>query len=306
MFEKSIIGVFIVETPLHCGTGQDIGIVDQPLQRERYTNYPRIQGSEIKGVFREHFKQNQYVEEIFGPEGGGDEGGEFASAVSFADARVLLFPVKSLKDVYVWITCKDVLERFNRTLKLSGINTYDILTNIPDCDNDSIIINDNSLVIDNKVVLEEYLFNPAVEEQLKESFFKLVDLIVPNCKQYTYFKDRLKKKICIVSNEIFREFTEMSTEVINRIGINHDTGVVKEGALWTEEYLPTDTILYFPVFATGSRKAGSKLSSEQIISTIKAIQPYIQIGGNETVGKGFVRINWIENQQGAKNDTQNP
>ena len=40
-------------TPLHAGTGQDLGIVDLPIQRERHTSYPKIEGSGLKGAIRE-------------------------------------------------------------------------------------------------------------------------------------------------------------------------------------------------------------------------------------------------------------
>lgn len=298
MFEKSAIGIFIVESPVHCGVGQDIGIVDQPLQRERYTNYPRIQGSEVKGVFRQYYKGSN-IDEIFGPESEEpmEEGEKFASAISFGDARVLFFPVKSLKGTYVWITSRDVLDKFGRTLKITNINHITVPSIAPSSNNHIIIYND-SIVVDEKIILEEYMFTP--EKKNTNEFDSIVDAIVPDDSQYQYLKDSLKKKICIVSDDIFREFTEMSTEVITRIKIDDETGVVKSGALWTEEYLPTDTILYFPVFAVNSRKKGSRISAGDILNEIKTLNSYIQIGGNETVGKGFVRINWIQEKEVQK------
>lgn len=289
MFEKSTIGIFIVESPVHCGVGQDIGIVDQPIQRERYTNYPRIQGSEIKGVFRQYYKGKD-IEDIFGPEESGDEGGDFASAISFGDARVLFMPIKSLRGTYVWITSKDVLEKFSRTLRIANINIS--VPSIFPINNDEIIIYDDSIAVDEKVILEEYMFTK--KNGNKGEFNLIIDKIVPNsAKEYNYLKESLKKKLCIVSDDIFREFSEMSTEIITRIKIDKVTGTVKSGALWTEEYLPVDTILYFPVFAVKSRKSNN-LTAEMILNNLKGINEYIQIGGNETVGKGFVRINWID------------
>lgn len=290
MFEKSAIGIFIVETPVHCGTGQDIGVVDQPLQRERHTNYPRIQGSEVKGSFRRYYK-NGDVEEIFGPEEGGEEEDKYASAVSFGDVRVLFFPVKSLKGTYVWITCKDVLDKFSRTLKMANINGIAVPSVTP-VDDDSIITYDSSISVNGKVVLEEYMFN--VQSGTSKKFDSLVDKIVPSsAAEYSYLNEGLKKKICIISDDNFKEFTTMSTEVITRIKVDDETGVVKSGALWTEEYLPTDTILYFPVFAVKSRKPNGTLSAQNALNKVKNMTPYIQVGGNETVGKGYVRVNWI-------------
>jgi len=291
MFEESAIGIFIVETPVHCGTGQDIGIVDQPIQRERHTNYPRIQGSEIKGSFRRYYK-NGDVEEIFGPDEDGNEENKYAAAVSFGDASVLFFPVKSLKGTYVWVTCKNVLDKFSRTLKMANINSITVPAVNSVGDDDDVIIYNTSISVNGNVVLEEYIFK--AQNKTSNEFDSLVDKIVPSSQaEYKYLNDSLKKKICIVSDDNFKEFTTMSTEVITRIKVDDETGVVKSGALWTEEYLPTDTILYFPVFAVKSRKPGGSISAQNALQKVKDMASYIQVGGNETVGKGYVRVNWI-------------
>ncbi len=299
MFDKSAIGVFIVESPVHCGMGQDVGVVDQPVQRERHTGYPIIQGSEVKGCFRQYyekkFDKGNNVLEIFGPEESGDEDTKYASAVSFGDARVLFFPVKSLKGTYVWITSKDVLEKFGRILKMAGFTDLGVppVTEIKD---DEIAIPDVSISVEKKVVLEEYVFTQKETQVALES---IITAVTPTTPEYKYLLDALKKKLCIVSDDTFKEFVTMSTEVITRIRINNETGVVDKGALWTEEYIPTDTILYFPVFASRTRNSGNgKLDAQKVIDKVKSLNSYIQIGGNETVGKGFVRINWIDGKDG--------
>jgi len=298
MFDKSAIGVFIVESPVHCGVGQDVGVIDQPVQRERHTGYPIIQGSEVKGCFRQYYKKQfnkgNNVLEIFGPEEGGDEDTKYASAVSFGDARVLLFPVKSLKGTYVWITSKDVLEKFGRILKMAGFTHL----NLPDFEkpgDNEIISPDDKIAVEKKVVLEEYVFN---RKDTNITVDQLIDKLIP-AEEYQYLKDALKKKLCVVSDDTFKEFVSMSTEVITRIRINDETGVVDKGALWTEEYLPTDTVLYFPVFASGTRNSGKgKLNAGEVMMKVQSLHNYIQVGGNETVGKGFVRINWIPGKDG--------
>lgn len=37
-----------VETPLHAGVGSGLSSIDLPIQRERTTQYPMIQGSGIR------------------------------------------------------------------------------------------------------------------------------------------------------------------------------------------------------------------------------------------------------------------
>ena len=40
------------ETPLHMGTGTELGVVDLPVQREKHTGFPKGEASSIKGTFR--------------------------------------------------------------------------------------------------------------------------------------------------------------------------------------------------------------------------------------------------------------
>src|SRR2546428_12600372 len=92
-----------VETPLHAGVGSGLSSIDLPIQRERTTQYPMIQGSGIKGKLRsaayaatEGEKPTWTKDEVttvFGPE---KEGSEHAGALIAGDARILLFPVRSL------------------------------------------------------------------------------------------------------------------------------------------------------------------------------------------------------------------
>jgi len=42
MFKLAKPFFIICETPLHAGSGSDLGIVDMPIQRERHTDFPKI------------------------------------------------------------------------------------------------------------------------------------------------------------------------------------------------------------------------------------------------------------------------
>src|SRR5229473_7269463 len=110
-----------VETPLHAGVGSGLSSIDLPIQRERATQYPMIQGSGIKGKLRAAaeeltereqapFSDYQVVNIVFGPK----NGNEHAGALIVGDARILLFPVRSLNGVFAYTTSYDVLNRFMR------------------------------------------------------------------------------------------------------------------------------------------------------------------------------------------------
>ena len=342
MYKVKDLMFIIAETPVHAGSGAETGIVDLPIQRERYTEFPKIESSGIKGCLREAFeayktfdkeqakliecekvkqlkekfpqiseqwkeKKLKFDEAIFitfGPEG--DEA--HAGALTVTDARILLFPIKSLKGIFAWITCPLVLERFKKELELVGGKNFDF-KNFRNLKNT--IPNKEITVISGKVVLEEFTFEVSFNDTTKNLAEWLANNIFPQEDTYTFWKEKLKKDLIILDDDIFTQFVKTSTEVITRTKINNKTGTVDRGALWTEEYLPQDTILYSLVMFTSPRidadfKKGifkedsSEKEAKLVYDFFKLGLPeVIQIGGNQTIGKGFVRLKLLK---GKKNN----
>jgi CRISPR-associated protein Cmr4 len=132
MSENSAKRLLIIHalTSLHPGSGTALGIVDLPIQRERHTGWPIIPGSALKGIIRDACRKKTTKEEekkklliVFGPENVQEASSDnsYAGAVSFTDARILAFPVRSLKGVFAWITCAGLLKRLKRDLSLCGL-----------------------------------------------------------------------------------------------------------------------------------------------------------------------------------------
>ena len=323
----------IVETPLHAGSGQEPGIVDMPIQRERHTGFPKIEGSGLKGSIREVFEElktedsevksdklkeefpylegkweiekdgkklikfDQAISLAFGPE----EGDAHAGALGFTDARLLLFPVKSMKGVFAWITCPMVLERFKKELELcknSGGISKDLssLNDIPSDDflkpkngkGKCIVADKNEVGINGNVILEEYAFEIQNNNLRSLAKFLSDTIDIPD----------INNKLVILSNEDFRDFVNLSTEVITRTKINNETGTVQSGALFTEEYLPAETVMYSLTLTTSIfnkdkgifAKADAIKEEKRVMDFFeKGIPEVIQIGGNATIGKGIVR-----------------
>ena len=73
---------------------------------------------------------------------------------------------------------------------------------------------------------------------------------------------------------------------------------MKTGALWYEETLPPETVLYFALSAHRSRAKDTDIKAEQILNSITqdlfGSSPYLQIGGNETVGMGWCKVTVVE------------
>ena len=171
MFKSAKPLFLIVETSLHAGSGSDLGIVDLPIQREKHTGYPKIEASGIKGAIREVFstqpnlnalKQGWNITSVgdlhheeaiklaFGPDTA-NQSDLHGGALGFTDARLLLFPVKSVSGVFGWITCPAVLERFKQDICICKPNIPFNLA-LPE---ESQVPTDSDLIInDNKIVLE--------------------------------------------------------------------------------------------------------------------------------------------------------
>lgn len=327
MFKRALPLFMLSETPIHVGSGTDLGVVDLPVQREKHTNYPKIESSGVKGCIRESFEQlkndgklrykgniieekssQDYINYTFGPE----EGDAHAGAMSFTDARVLLFPVKSVRGVFAWITCPHVIERFIRDIHLCEIVGKEKF-HIPDINHlleiqegDAITTSASNLVIKgkkgNKIVLEEYAFNARSEKSLTEFAKFLSNMIIPDKKEFKMCKKHLISSLLILPNDDFKDFVSLSTEVVARTKIDIETGTVQQGALWYEENVPADTIFYniimsAPIFVPKDKKTEKvlifdedpEIEAKNLMEFFaENINEVLQIGGNSTIGQGFV------------------
>jgi len=313
MFEKALIMYIYAETPIHPGSGATLGAIDLPIQRERHTEFPIIQGSSLKGVLRNapkgakkgngialndkcencpDEKGNEICnicKQIFGsPEGIG--------GISVTDARVLAFPVRTLKGVFGWITCPLVLNRYKRDLGLVGI---EVNWKIPRLSSDGEAkVCKNSNLTENYVYIEDLQLKCSEDENVNKIAEQIAENL-PKDDAYKEVKEKLKKDIVIVSDNVFRDLALLTTEVVTRIKIDPLTGTVDKsvGGLWSEEYLPTDTIMYSLILIPSRL---NNLKPEEIIKKLMIYDGKIlQIGGDETVGKGFALIKLAKG--GSKN-----
>jgi CRISPR-associated protein Cmr4 len=297
MFEAMRMLFIYVETPLHAGTGRGLGAVDQPIQRERTTGYPIVQASSIKGRLRAEASAKigqgvtaDEVKAMFGP-GAGDTASEHAGALSAGDARILLFPVRSLAGVFAWVTSVDALCRFQREAAMVGLSlNWDAL---PAPGNEEACVNGNTLQAGESVVLEEFSFTPKQDHAatVKAVGEWLATNALPQTDEYRYWQDALPSKLCVLAEDAFRDFVLYSTEVQTHIKLNPDTKTAAGTALWTSESLPVDTLLYAPLMATKSRKDGVDMDAEGVMKKVTDLKlARTQLGGDETTGQGMVAL----------------
>jgi CRISPR-associated protein Cmr4 len=307
---KSTLPFFIYcETPVHVGSGSELGYIDLPIQREKHSGFPKIEASGLKGCLRDvcsdddDFKTN--VEVFFGPK----DGNEHAGSLGFLDGRILLFPVKSVKGVFAWITCPYVLSKFKEEIQLFFNKQTEGLKNIeaekimpysvPQGTN--IIVSSPNNYNDKTIILEEYGFQ--IEEEEKNSNLTkiatfLSETIFPTNQEKDIFKnlrEKMKRDIVVLSDDDFKDFVEMSTEVITRVRIDEKTHTVSNTALFNEEYVPENTVFYSSalfskIFVENKQKNYDENSVSEYFKKVIEKHEIIQIGGNSTIGKGLVRI----------------
>jgi CRISPR-associated protein Cmr4 len=305
------------ESSVHPGSGSELGVVDLPIQRESYTDLPKIEGSGLKGSIREYIenskkevkigdeviqgeKLEEYVDLIFGPK----EGNKHAGAISFTDAKLLFFPIKSLKGIFAWITCPYVLKRFKKDLFNIGIKEDFFSDSI---EYNTIPSSNSNLLIDSKIILEEYTYEVKENDNTKKiAEFFANKIFMDNEKNNAvnhYWKKKFEKDLVILSDDDFKNFVKTSTEVIARTIINSETGTADN--LWYEEYLPQDTILYSLTMCSPLRTLknySSKLAKNDPLDEAKTILNFfekvapkvLQIGGNQSIGKGMVSFSFLE------------
>jgi CRISPR-associated protein Cmr4 len=318
MIQATTMLYLYVETPLHAGTGAGLSSIDLPVQRERTTRYPMIQGSGIKGKLRsaaylageqDGSWTSDDITIVFGPEG---NGAAHAGALIAGDARILLFPVRSLSGVFAYTTSCDVLSRFQRDMTRSGEQLGGLIEGLSPDELHTAQVTEqvaSAVVADNALVLEEFSFQVTRNAQVDAIAQWIAKHALPQTPVYAYWRKKVENSLVILPENDFRDFVVHATEVITRVKIKRETKTVEGGALWTEEHLPTDTLLYVPVYATNARKMKSendgKSRPEMVATAIlskaqsleKSQNGYLQLGGDETVGRGMVRMHWDSPQK---------
>lgn len=324
MKDLSSVVFLYAETPLHAGSGAALGAVDLPVQRERMTHLPMVQGSGIKGALRAELNGRHpgdsdwrgFDRALFGrepPKGqkADDDAEDKAGALSFLDARLLLLPVRTVWGGFAWVTSPMILQRFERDLEIAGIVPTWQQIQADEANEGKARVGPRATIARNKRLLIEDLEYEAEEDPMVVTLATwLAENAVPETKGYKPFADRLATQLAVVADSEMRYLSEHATEVVTRVRIDAEKGIVADGALWTEESLPAETLLWSLMFFASEREAKARPSSDrpgngarpperELHSAQKlqkkveeelAAMTRIRLGGDRTVGRGIVGI----------------
>ncbi|ALS26933.1 CRISPR type III-B/RAMP module RAMP protein Cmr4 [Paenibacillus sp. 32O-W] len=316
MLDNSRLYMIHCMSPVHVGAGQGVGVIDQPIMREKATEWPFIPGSSIKGVHREYFRQKRsnMRSDIAGASGNGEEDEWVAAAFGkssdtadmgnagalvMSDARILAFPVASMNGTFAYVTCPLVLKRLQRDLDVMNLKMpaldWDALKKKLDSvrqDNGAegyVIISRGSKLTgqNDTVFLDEFESDALKDESFTQWSEWLADQVAPDDISGKLIKERT----ALVSDDAFQYFVTMCSEITARIRMDPERKTVENRALWYEEYLPAESILYGLIWCDFKPAGG--WTERDLLNAFPAEGAYLQLGGNASVGKGRVRCVYV-------------
>ncbi|MGN0879880.1 MAG: type III-B CRISPR module RAMP protein Cmr4 [Oligosphaeraceae bacterium] len=291
MMKQQMMSIF-TRTPLHVGAGSSVGVVDLPVMRERHTGYPVIPGSSLKGVLADLWrddldegtwtrKSGSDAELLFGVDN--DPNRAASGKLLVGEAKLVVFPVRSAKGGFAWLTCPLALGRLARDLGVS----FDL----PKVGSMSAVAA-SALVFEQKtatgnitkttrnVILEEYVLNADEEsarlEPVVTELLKLAD--------DTLWQEELKAHLCLVSDEMFKYFVECTCEVAPHVKIDDETGTAADGALFSQENVPADA-MFCAVFHELKPGLLDKLEAK-----LAENGHLLQVGADATTGLGWCSV----------------
>lgn len=263
----------LAETPVHPGSGRGLGVVDLPVAREAATGYPVIVGSSLKGALRD--KAEETLDDVRRRFGDQDQAGDLL----VSDARLLLLPVRSLTSSYRWATCPHLIERYNRDLTRAGLLPR---STVPTVERGTALATG-----EDDLYLEERQFSVAGSPD------SLSDAIGPAIL-HDATRQRLDAQIAVLHDDDFAWFAQYGLAIQAR-NVLADDGSKRSQNLWYEETLPPDTVMYALVMGRNDEATGA------LDELFPEDDPYLQAGGNETVGQGWFAVSVRRAEEGGAN-----
>lgn len=290
------------QTALHPGAGTALGVVDLPVQRERHTQWPLVPASSLKGVLRAACHASEGAESaelktVFGPPT--QDADKYSGALACSDARLLAFPVRSLKGVFAWVTCPAMLERLRRDATLTGVSADFSIPSLKPGEAACAKSSDLTVSDGTRMVLEEFEFN-----MVGHDIATIAGWIAEHAIEDEATANRLQTHLVVLHDNDFTHFVRHATEVVARIGLDYARKTVSKGALFYQEFLPPECLFYSMLIASPARRNGDEgapasLSAPDVLGYLKKSlePPVVQIGGDETTGKGLCLVRFSDSLQ---------
>src|SRR5574337_1229977 len=292
MFQAHAALFLYAESPVHMGTGQAFGLIDNPIARERHCEHPVFAGSGLKGAIRHRFntmldsswRTEKLLDRLFGPDS--QSGGLYAGAVSLGDAQLVAFPVRSVKAGYVYATSPYALARAARLLDQLGIAGMPTAPTLPPAAANQpapALVANRDLLAGDKLHLEAFEFAARVNGEALPTVARfLADQALPPGEAHAFFRDKLARDLVLLSDEDFTWFARNATVVEPHVRIDNKTGAAADGGLFYTENLPPESLMLGSLMTSRERSGGdnpweAEAVLEHVFNAING--QLLQIGG---------------------------
>ena len=288
-------------SPTHAGIGRGVGYVDLPIDRDGVTGWPLIRGSSFKGVWADYYRatkeareENPTLKAAFGI--ADDNGASNAGALIPSDAKLVCLPVRSFRGTFAWCTSPLCLQLLRRTLDLANFKGLPkapadlpqtdarlVARHVVDGRGPSALVESDS----KRIYLEDLDFAAQPCEVTSNWAKLLAGWVFPDD---TAWQTEFQKRFVVVPNDSFDFLCETGTEIHTRVKIHPEKKIVADGALWTEESLPAESILSGIVQCDRVfGRHGEEITASGLLDRFAKEPLKLQIGGKATVGRGQMR-----------------
>ena len=275
--------ILLTLEPVHIGTGgARLGRVDLSIVREPGTSLPKIPGTSLSGALRHYAAYRAGRPQCAGKKNpcgrpdcpvcytfgtANEAGGGWRGTVAVGDARLLLFPVRSMQGP-VWVTSPEALEE-------AGLPKPPIPTE-----------------------------SAWVTGGLASGHLNLGWLMLPVRPLETplalpeEIPEAVARRVVVLPQDLFIHVVNSNLEVRTSVSIDPETGAAEEGALFTYEAIPRAAYLWLEVIEDdfrGAFPADSNLNPEGWTSSLDVVMAGFEwmaalgVGGMNTRGFGRVR-----------------
>jgi len=107
-----------------------------------------------------------------------------------------------------------------------------------------------------------------------------------------------RRRLVVVADDAFELLTLLGTEVIPRVRLD-EFKRVQSGAFWYVELLPSETLLYTVLADLESRPGGrGPRAIDTVCRFLAAARNRLQVGGEESIGKGWLEARTLRSLPG--------
>ena len=303
MFQAQQLVFYNCLSPVHMGAGTAVGAIDNPIQREVHTQYPVIAGSGLKGAVRHHFNRTWHgeavlIKRLFGPD---TDASDHAGAIAFTDAQLVAFPVRSLKNTFVYATSPTALARLKRLAGKAAPWA------VPEVAEGQALVASTSALSNGRLVLEAFDFAAKEDDGTKQIAEWLSQHGLPASAEHEYFRRKLAVDLVVLGDTEFSHFVRHATVVEAHVAIDNETGTAKRRALFYTENLPSESLLAGLVLGTVERISAKRARDGErpgliALDVLREVmegtpdrkglsQQLLQVGGDATYGRGLLMLN---------------